>query len=128
MLPSVGVASAIHGGNGSASVIDSGASVIDGGASVIDGAAHPNSRQNFFSTETFHRNVKDVPKAHRVAVRNTHCVRQQRAQMMVQCGEGETTGVKNKPHHAAHCADSANNCRTQNIVPSEKWQLGHCAK
>ena len=105
MLPSVG---AKDGGDG-------GASVIDGGASVIDSDAHPNGRPNFFSTETFHRNAEDAPNAHGVAVQNAYCcIWQQRAHVK---------------KHAAHRtrADSAADCCTQNIVPSEKWQLGHCA-
>ena len=65
MLPSVG---AKDGGDG-------GASVIDGGASVIDSDAHPNGRPNFFSTETFHRNMEDAPNAHGVAAHNAYfCV------------------------------------------------------
>ncbi len=88
MLPSVG---AKDGGDG-------GASVIDGGASVIDSDAHPNGRPNFFSTETFHRNVKDAPNTHGFAVRNAYfCVWQRRAR------------VKNMPRrtplpHTEYCA------------------------
>ncbi len=99
-----------------------GASEKDGGALKIDGAAHRkcrlahrSSRPNFFSTETFHRNVEDAPNAHGVAMQNAYCcVWQQRAHVK---------------KHAAHRtrADSAADCCTQNIVPSEKWQLGHCA-
>ncbi len=52
----------------------------DGGASVIDGDAHWNSRPNFFSTETFHQNVKDVLNTHGVAMRNAYfCVWQRLA-------------------------------------------------
>ena len=57
-----------------------GASKKDGSAHKIDGAAHRkcrlahrSSRPNFFSTETFHRNAKDAPNAHGVAVRNAYC-------------------------------------------------------
>ncbi len=82
---------------------------IDGGTSEIDGAvhrkcrlAHQSSRPNFFSTETFHQNAEDAPNTQGVAVRNAYfCVWPQRA-------------------------NSADDCCTQNIVPSEKWQLGHC--
>ena len=79
--------------------------------------AHRSSRPNFFYTKTFHRNAEDAPNAHGVAVQNAYCcVWQQRARLKKHAG----------PHTERH-ADSATDCCTQNIVPSEKWQLGHCA-
>ncbi len=42
---------------------------------------------------------------------------------VAQC-EGETAGTENTMHAAP---TAPTNSRAQNIVPCEKWQLGHCA-
>jgi len=115
----------------SASEIDVSVSEIDVSASEIDVAAHcncrlahRNNRPNFFSTETYHQNVEDAPNAYRVAVRNAYCcVRRQRA---VRGRNGRRKKHAARTHSRTH-ADRADDCCTQNIVPSEKRQLGHCA-
>jgi hypothetical protein len=56
------------------------------------------------------------------------------AQMMVQCGAVRGRNGRRKKHAArrtlgaARCAaPTAPTNVAQNVVPSEKWQLGHCA-
>ena len=107
-----------------------GASEKDGAARKIDGAAH---RKCWISapkqqTELFlHWNIS--PKRGRRAERTRCC----RAKCILLCLVTTRTR-KNLPHrtpkarpHAQRRADSAADCCTQNIVPSEKMQLEYCA-
>jgi hypothetical protein len=43
------------------------------------------------------------------------------------CSATTRTRKKHAALHTEHRADTAIDCCTQNIVPSEKWQLGHSA-
>ncbi len=65
--------------------------------------AHQSSTPNFFSTETFHRNVEDAPnrRTHTVLPCVMHTVMYGDVQMMVQCGAVQGRNGRRKKH-AAH--------------------------
>ena len=117
MLPSVGVASAKDD--------------VDGGMSEIDVSR---ARLTTQRTETAHRTFSPLKHFTETRkTRRTHTVLPCVTNIVVYGNDVRVRGRngRRKKHaartHARTHADSADDCCTQNIVPSEKWQLGHCA-